>query len=165
MNQATNDMLKHLSEKEWSGYKTLTAYFVNYRVNVAGQVEYDVVFSGVNTEEDPTVEKEPNDTFDKANPLSLNALLRGNLSDRDQVDRFVIDVKDPKDLQITVINEQNLGLNWVLYSESDLNNYAAYATKRDGNKLLGNYNAKPGKYYLSVYKYGGGTGNYTVQVK
>ncbi|CRG03940.1 hypothetical protein LQK80_15915 [Bacillus thuringiensis] len=56
-------------------------------------------------------------------------------------------------------------MNWVLYSESDLNNYVAYATKRDGNKLLGNYNAKPGKYYLSVYKYGGGTGNYTVQVK
>ncbi|PEY36366.1 collagenase [Bacillus cereus] len=165
MNQATNDMLKHLSEKEWSGYKTLTAYFVNYRVNAAGQFAYDVVFSGVNTEEDTGVEKEPNNSFDAANPLSLNTLLRGNLSDRDQVDRFVIDVKDPKDLQITVTNEQNLGLNWVLYSESDLNNYAAYATKRDGNKLLGKYNAKPGKYYLSVYKYGGGTGNYTVEVK
>ncbi|MDP7978971.1 collagenase ColA [Bacillus multifaciens] len=165
MNQATNDMLKHLSEKEWSGYKTLTAYFVNYRVNSAGQVEYDVVFSGINTEEDTAVEKEPNNTFDKANPLSLNILLRGSLSDQDQVDRFVIDVKDPKDLQITVTNEQNLGMNWVLYSELDLNNYAAYATKRDGNKLLGNYNAKPGKYYLSVYKYSGGTGNYTVEVK
>ena len=165
MNQATNDMLKHLSEKEWSGYKTLTAYFVNYRVNNAGQVEYDVVFSGVNTEEDTVVEKEPNNEFNTANPLSLNTLLRGSLSDQDQVDRFVIDVKDPKDLQITVANEQNIGLNWVLYTESDLNNYAAYPTKIDGNKLLGNYNAKPGKYYLSVYKYSGGTGNYTVQVK
>ncbi|PFL24769.1 collagenase [Bacillus cereus] len=165
MNKATNDMLKHLSEKEWSGYKTLTAYFVNYRVNDAGQFEYDVVFSGVNTEEGTAVEKEPNNSFDTANPLSLNTLLRGNLSDQDQVDRFVIDVKDPKDLQITVTNEQNIGLNWVLYSESDLDNYVTYATKRDGNKLLGNYNAKPGKYYLSVYKYGGGTGNYTVEVK
>ncbi len=95
----------------------------------------------------------------------MNILLRGTLSDQDQGDKFVIDVKDQKDLQISVTNEQNLGLNWVLYSESDLNNYVAYATKRDGNKLLGNYNAKPGKYYLSVYKYGGGTGNYTVQVK
>ncbi|EJQ49905.1 hypothetical protein IEQ_02731 [Bacillus cereus BAG6X1-2] len=165
MNQATNDMLKHLAEKEWSGYKTLTAYFVNYRVNDAGQFEYDVVFSGVNTEEGTAVEKEPNNSFDAANPLSLNTLLRGNLSDQDQVDRFSIDVKDPKDLQITVTNEQSLGLNWVLYSESDLNNYVTYATKRDGNKLLGNYNAKPGKYYLSVYKYGGGAGNYTVEVK
>ncbi|MEY8348518.1 collagenase ColA [Bacillus cereus] len=165
MNQATNDMLKHLSGKEWSGYKTLTAYFVNHRVNAAGQFEYDVVFSGVNTEEDTTVEKEPNNEFKTANPLSLNTLLRGNLSDQDQADRFVIDVKDPKDLQITVTNEQNIGLNWVLYSESNLNNYAAYPTKRDGNKLLGNYSAKPGKYYLSVYKSGGGSGNYTVEVK
>ncbi|PFR24941.1 collagenase [Bacillus cereus] len=165
MNQATNDMLKHLSGKEWSGYKTLTAYFVNYHVNAAGQFEYDVVFSGVNTEEDTTVEKEPNNEFNTANPLSLNTLLRGSLSDQDQADRFVIDVKNPKDLQITVTNEQNIGLNWVLYSESDLNNYAAYPTKRDGNKLLGNYNANPGKYYLSVYKSGGGSGNYTVEVK
>ncbi|PEA06988.1 collagenase [Bacillus cereus] len=165
MNQATNGMLKQLSEKEWSGYKTLTAYFVNYRVNNAGQFEYDVVFSGLNTEEGTAVEKEPNNSFDTANPLLLNTILRGNLSDQDQVDRFVIDVKDPKDLQITVTNEQNLGLNWVLYSESDLNNYVTYATKHDGNKLLGNYNAKPGKYYLSVYKYGGGAGNYTVEVK
>ncbi|TKI80584.1 hypothetical protein FC699_34760, partial [Bacillus wiedmannii] len=36
MNEATNDMLKRLSGKEWTGYKTLTAYFVNYRVNNAG---------------------------------------------------------------------------------------------------------------------------------
>ncbi|MBJ8053564.1 collagenase [Bacillus cereus] len=165
MNQATNEMLKQLSQKEWSGYKTLTAYFVNYRVNAAGQFEYDVVFNGVNTETDTSVEKEPNNSFDTANPLSLNALLRGNLNDQDQVDRFAIDIKEAKDLQITVTNEQNLGLNWVLYHESDLNNYAAYATKYEGNKLLGNYYAKPGKYYLSVYKYGGGTGNYTIEVK
>lgn len=48
---------KRLSGKEWTGYKTLTAYFVNYRVNNAGQFEYDVVFSGVNTEEGTAVEK------------------------------------------------------------------------------------------------------------
>ncbi|KFN03276.1 collagenase [Bacillus clarus] len=165
MNQTTNGMLKQLSQKEWSGYKTLTAYFVNYRVNAAGQFEYDVVFSGLNTEEDTSVEKEPNNSFDTANPLSLNMLLRGSLNDQDQVDRFVIDVKTAKDLQIAVTNEQNIGLNWVLYHESDLNNYATYATKRDGNKLLGNYYAQPGKYYLSVYKYSGGTGNYTIEVK
>ena len=84
MNEATNDMLKRLSGKEWTGYKTLTAYFVNYRVNNAGQFEYDVVFSGVNTEEGTAVEKEPNNSFETANPLSLNILLRGTLSDQDQ---------------------------------------------------------------------------------
>ncbi|PFW96295.1 collagenase [Bacillus pseudomycoides] len=165
MNQATNEMLKHLSQKEWSGYKTLTAYFVNYRVNAAGQFEYDIVFNGMNTEEDTSVEKEPNNSFDTANPLSLNTLLRGSLNNQDQVDRFVIDIREAKDLQITVTNEQNLGLNWVLYQESDLNNYVTYATKYEGNKLLGSYYANLGKYYLSVYKYGSGTGNYTIEVK
>ncbi|EEM10195.1 collagenase [Bacillus pseudomycoides] len=165
MNQATNEMLKHLSQKEWSGYKTLTAYFVNYRVNAAGQFEYDIVFNGVNTEEDTSVEKEPNNSFDTANPLSLNTLLRGSLNNQDQVDRFVIDIREAKGLQITVTNEQNLGLNWVLYQESDLNNYVTYATKYEGNKLLGSYYANLGKYYLSVYKYGSGTGNYTIEVK
>ena len=165
MNQATNEMLKHLSQKEWSGYKTLTAYFVNYRVNAAGQFEYDIVFNGVNTEEDTSVEKEPNNSFDTANPLSLNTLLRGSLNNQDQVDRFVIDIREAKDLQITVTNEQNLGLNWVLYHESDLNNYVTYATKYEGNKLMGSYYANPGKYYLSVYKYGSGTGKYTIEVK
>ena len=165
MNQATNEMLKQLSQKEWSGYKTLTAYFVNYRVNATGQFEYDVVFNGVNTETDTSVEKEPNNSFDTANPLSLNALLRGNLNDQDQVDRFAIDIKEAKDLQITVTNEQNLGLNWVLYHESDLNNYAAYATKYEGNKLLEIIMRSQGNIILSVYKYGGGTGNYTIEVK
>ncbi|MEH7463043.1 collagenase ColA [Bacillus thuringiensis] len=164
MNQSTNEMLKHLSDKEWSGYKTLTAYFMNYRVNAAGQFEYDVVFHGIDTESDSSVKKESNDSFETANPLALNTLLQGGLNDQNQVDRFVIDVKDPKDLEIIVTNEQNIGLNWVLYHESDLNNYAAYATKHEGNQLIGNYNAKPGKYYLSVYKTGSEAGNYTVAV-
>ena len=56
MNEATNDMLKRLSGKEWTGYKTLTAYFVNYRV-IMPKFEYDVVFSGVNTEEGTAVKK------------------------------------------------------------------------------------------------------------
>ena len=49
--QNVNDTLKRLSAKEWTGYKTVTAYFVNYRVNASGQFEYDVVFHGINTEE------------------------------------------------------------------------------------------------------------------
>ena len=37
----------------------------------------------VNTEEGTAV-KEPNNSFETANPLSLNILLRGTLSDQDQ---------------------------------------------------------------------------------
>jgi len=54
MSKQVNQVLDQLSKKEWSGYKTMTAYFVNYRVNAANQFEYDVVFHGVSTDEGET---------------------------------------------------------------------------------------------------------------
>ncbi|MDA2435023.1 collagenase, partial [Bacillus cereus] len=51
MSKQVNQTLEQLSQKGWSGYKTVTAYFVNYRVNAANQFEYDIVFHGVATEE------------------------------------------------------------------------------------------------------------------
>ncbi|MDN9011655.1 collagenase [Brevibacillus laterosporus] len=46
MNQATDDFLNKLSKKSWNGYRTLTAYFVNYKVTKDGRFSYDVVFHG-----------------------------------------------------------------------------------------------------------------------
>ncbi|MGG0256888.1 collagenase [Bacillus toyonensis] len=165
MNKKMNEDLKVLSNKTWSGYKTLTAYFVNSRINAAGRLEYDVVFNGVNTQGNIAVEKEPNNSFETANSLPLNTLLRASLDEKDQTDRFVIDIKKAKDLQITVTDEQNLQMNWVLSDERDLRNYVTYATKHEGNKLIGNYYAQPRKYYLVIYKSNSRTGNYTVEVK
>ena len=51
MSEQVNQVLDQLSQKEWSGYKTVTAYFVNYRVNAANQFEYDIVFHGITTDE------------------------------------------------------------------------------------------------------------------
>lgn len=50
MNQRLDQMLNQLSKESWSGYKTVTAYFVNYRVNGNGQAVYDVVFHGILTD-------------------------------------------------------------------------------------------------------------------
>lgn len=52
MSKQINQSLEQLAQKEWSGYKTVTAYFVNYRVNANNQFEYDVVFHGVATGEE-----------------------------------------------------------------------------------------------------------------
>ncbi|MEI5908937.1 collagenase [Bacillus spongiae] len=50
INQAVNQVISELSRTgKWSGYKTLTAYFVNHRVNSRGQYVYDVVFHGMYT--------------------------------------------------------------------------------------------------------------------
>ncbi|XOS94553.1 PKD domain-containing protein [Brevibacillus laterosporus] len=46
MNQVTDDFLKELGKKSWNGYRTVTAYFVNYKVTKDGRFSYDVVFHG-----------------------------------------------------------------------------------------------------------------------
>ncbi|AIG26517.1 PKD domain-containing protein [Brevibacillus laterosporus] len=46
MNQVTDDFLKELSKKSWNGYRTATAYFVNYKITKDGRFSYDVVFHG-----------------------------------------------------------------------------------------------------------------------
>ena len=54
-------------------------------------------------------------------------------------------------------------MNWVLYSEADLNNYVTYA-QQQGNKLVGSYYTYPGS-IIYMYISMAGTGNYTVEVK
>ncbi|MDP5273001.1 collagenase [Chengkuizengella axinellae] len=46
MNHTINHTL-HRLDTQWSGYKTTTAYFVDYRVNNSRNYEYDVVFHGL----------------------------------------------------------------------------------------------------------------------
>lgn len=46
MNKLTNEFLKKLDTYSWSGYKTVTAYFANYKVDASKNVTYDVVFHG-----------------------------------------------------------------------------------------------------------------------
>nr|WP_240903724.1 collagenase [Chengkuizengella sediminis] len=48
MDTVVNQVLRNL-DTGWSGYRTVTAYFVNYRVNSSGNFEYDVVFHGLLT--------------------------------------------------------------------------------------------------------------------
>ncbi|GGE83607.1 collagenase ColA [Priestia taiwanensis] len=252
MSEQMDQVLEELSKKEWTGYKTLTAYFVNYRVNASNQFEYDVVFHGVSTdnggnkapivningpyngtvdggisfksdgskdedgkiasyawnfgdgktstEANPThayskegtytvtltvtddkgasttaetkvtvkqevlTETEPNNTKAKANVIPFNKAMRGSLLNQDHTDVYTFTLNAAKDLDISVINEQQIGMTWVLHHESDTHNYVAYGTE-DGNIIKGKYAAKPGKYYLSVYKFDNQNGNYSVKVQ
>jgi microbial collagenase len=255
MSKQTNEALEQLSQKEWSGYKTVTAYFVNYRVNAQNQFEYDVVFHGVATDgvenkapivningpyngtakegitfksegskdEDgkiasylwnfgdgktsteanpthvyekegtynatltvkddkgkeskqqttvtvkqvvPTVqrEEESNNRPEEANKILFNKVMRGQLVGDDHTDIYTFDVTTPKELDISVMNEYQIGMTWVLHHESDMSNFAAYG-QADGNVIKGKHTAKPGKYYLYVYKYDNGNGTYAVNVK
>ncbi|PGN34248.1 collagenase, partial [Bacillus cereus] len=248
MSKQVNQTLEQLSQKEWSGYKTVTAYFVNYRVNAANQYEYDIVFHGVATEEkektttivnmngpysgivneeihfhsDGTTSENgkvisylwnfgDGTTSTKANPthvygekgtytveltvkdsrgkeskeqtkvtvkqdpqtggsleeeklLPFNTLVKGNLVTPDQTDVYTFNVTDSKEVDISVVNEQNIGMTWVLYHESDMQNYVACG-EDEGNTIKGKFVAKPGKYYLNVYKFDDKNGEYSLLVK
>ncbi|MED0970739.1 collagenase ColA [Bacillus paramycoides] len=248
MSKQVNQTLEQLSQKGWSGYKTVTAYFVNYRVNAANQFEYDIVFHGVVTEEkektttivnmngpysgivneeiqfhsdgteskngkiisylwnfgDGTTSTEANPThvygekgtytveltvkdnsgkeskeqtkvtvkqdpqtggsLEEEKVLPFNTLVKGNLITPDQTDVYTFDVTVPKEVDISVINEQNIGMTWVLYHESDMQNYIACG-EDEGNAIKGKYAAKPGKYYLNVYKFDDKNGEYSLLVE
>ncbi|GAB0169943.1 collagenase [Lysinibacillus sp. CTST325] len=249
MSEQVNQVLDQLSQKEWSGYKTVTAYFVNYRVNAANQFEYDIVFHGVATDEGdhqaPIVNingpyagieneeiqfksdgSKDNDgeivsylwdfgdgkTSEEANPthayekegtynvtltvkndkgieskdhaivtvrkgaqtennhpeeakiIPFNTPLKGSLIDDNDTDVYTFDVTSPEEIDISVLNENQIGMTWVLYHESDMQNYVSFG-QEDGNSIKGKLTAEPGKYYLYIYKFDNENGTYTVNVQ
>ncbi|MFY0144240.1 S8 family peptidase [Bacillus cytotoxicus] len=111
-----------------------------------------------------SVEQEPNNQLTEANVLEMNKPIKGNLNDHDQVDVYTFNMSSPQNIELSASNEQNIGMTWVLYHESDLQNYVAYG-QNDGNVIKGTYRAKPGKYYLYVYKYENRNGAYTLHLK
>lgn len=257
MEKTANNFLKTLESYPWSGYKTVTCYFTNYRVNSSNNFEFDVVFRGRMTEEvtnkapiakingpysgvsgqeikfnstgsndsdgkivsyswsfgDGTTSTEANpshsyskagtynvtlkvtddkgatatesttvnvsaapvdgiskeygsnDTFETANgPIFAGKTVTGAFDKNDSKDIYYFDVTTEGKIDIEVNNKNSLGMNWMLYSEADLQNYVSYADIQ-GSKLLGSYNAKPGRYYLYIYKYSGTNGSYDINIQ
>ncbi|KMN45663.1 collagenase ColA [Bacillus sp. LK2] len=245
MSKKINQSLEQLAQKEWSGYKTVTAYFVNHRVNANNQFEYDVVFHGVatgeeekqaikvnmngpyneilnekvqfhsdgtestggkivsylwdfgdgttSTEANPvhayekegihtvkltvkdnkgkvnrgqttaTVKQEakPGTGIEDAKVIPFNKLEKGDLNTPYQTDFYTFEITSPKEVNISVINEQQIGMTWILDHESD----RVAEGKADGNNIKGKIELKPGKYYLSVYKFDDKNGTYSLLVK
>lgn len=116
-----------------------------------------VTGDGVPGDNEPTTEMEiePNNTFEKANPIAFNKIISGSIAKSDARDMFSIDVQSPKTINIDVTNKGDAEMTWVLYNEDDLNNYVSYG-KIQGNRITNSYQAdKIGKYYLLVYWYEG----------
>ncbi|PEC85896.1 S8 family peptidase [Bacillus cereus] len=109
-------------------------------------------------------ENEPNNEPRQANKINIHTPVKGTLHNSDNVDVFTFQIDSPENINISLLNEQNIGMTWVLHHESDLNNYVAYG-ENEGNVVKGTYNAKPGKYYLYVYKYENKNGSYVLNIK
>ncbi|SFJ98362.1 pre-peptidase C-terminal domain-containing protein [Bacillus sp. 71mf] len=109
-------------------------------------------------------EQEPNNQHIQAKLLNFNTTIEGNLNDNDKVDIYTFTINSPQNIDISVLNEKQIGMTWTLYHESDLQNFVAYGQNKS-NVIKGEYNAKPGKYYLHVYKYANKNGSYVLNVK
>ncbi|HAU35850.1 MAG TPA: collagenase, partial [Lysinibacillus sp.] len=109
-------------------------------------------------------EIEPNNRPEEATMLPFHTPLSGSLMEDDHTDVYEFNVTSPKEIDISVLNENQIGMTWVLYHESDSQNYASFG-QEDGNMINGKLNAKPGKYYLYVYKFENENGTYTVHVQ
>ncbi|OTX43970.1 collagenase [Bacillus thuringiensis serovar shandongiensis] len=109
-------------------------------------------------------EQEPNNQDIQANPIDFNTTIEGNLNDNDKVDIYTFTINSPQNIDISVLNEKQIGMTWTLYHESDLQNVVAYG-KNNSNVITGKYNAKLGKYYLHVYKYENKNGTYLLNIK
>ncbi|HFJ9404549.1 TPA: S8 family serine peptidase [Bacillus paranthracis] len=110
------------------------------------------------------IENEPNNERIQANKVNFHTPVKGTLHNSDRVDVFTFQIDYMENIGISLLNEQNIGMTWVLHHESDLNNYVAYG-ENEGNVVKGTYNAKPGKYYLYVYKYENKDGSYVLNIK
>ncbi|MEW8957317.1 PKD domain-containing protein [Clostridium sp.] len=258
MNKKLDEVLKKLEENSWSGYKTLTAYFTNYKVNSDGNYEFEVNFHGISTDssvenkapvinaeldslgvvnegikfngeksqdEDGTIkeylwdfgdgttskevkgihkyekegvykvklkvtddkgaqsektfeiriakeesscrtiESEPNDSFNNANGgVFSGEAISASFTKGDSSDIFYFDVEKEGEVTIDVKNPNNLGVNWLLFKEGDLNNYISYASK-EGDSLINKVNLSPGRYYVNIYSYDRNKlGDYTLTI-
>ncbi|MDU1312996.1 MAG: collagenase [Clostridium septicum] len=168
MNEKLNEVLKELSNKEWDGYKTFTAYFTNYRVNDDGNYEYDVVIHGVLTDEikNHNNEDNANDSEDKVvqgdKNINVDEPITTNVSGKNHRETFNFDVNKTGDVNIRLDNPNKLGLTWILCKEGTLD--AIAYPKIDETTLEGKAHLEPGKYSITVYKYNGEDekGDYTL---
>lgn len=183
MNEKLNEVLKELANKEWDGYKTLTAYFTNYRVNNDGNYEYDVVIHGILTDEiknhdESTVdknqnkieenkqekveEKDNNNIEQKDKTINLGEAIVTNIANVNYQEKFYFDVEEAGDVNIKLENPNEIGMSWVLYKEGS-SEFIAYP-KMDKNTLEGKAHLNPGRYYIQAYKYSKEEekGNYTL---
>ena len=182
MNKQLDNNLKELSSKNWSGYKTLTGYFKNYKVDSNGNYQYDVVIHGILKENSNTVtnntikptdipldisinpkstssdlvitETENNDSFDSANEIKYsNTTIKGNLSQNDNLDSFYFDVLKKGDITINLKSSNLNNISWLVYDSKNKSKYIMYPNLIN-NELTKTMNLNPGRYYITVYSFG-----------
>ncbi|EJO5348647.1 collagenase [Clostridium botulinum] len=137
----------------------------NYKFSIEG-----AIWSKEGNEEDTLVikEKEYNDSFDKANKVSKNQSVLATLDTNDNRDAYYFDALTAGTIDVVMenTNDNSNEFNWLAYSSENTNKYIGYATKREGNKVIGSFKIhKPGRYYILAYTNSPNKINYKLSIK
>lgn len=127
--------------------------------------EIEVKITKDNVDPNPSTNKEaePNDSYNNANPYKVsNTLVQGTITDKDK-DIFAFEVSEDGNVDISLLNYDNKGMNWLVYKVSDTNNYVAYP-QTSGQELKGSFKAQKGKYYLVIYGYEKAVASYGLKI-
>lgn len=138
----------------------------NYDSNKLGDYTLTITGGLKGSLEDGVIkEVEGNNSFDKAMAIKKGNTVNAYIDDNDYEDIYSFTSDGVSDVEILLEKQDNIKVNWLLYHESDLKNYVAYANI-NGNTLKNTYKGKPGKYYIHVYKHDTNTaGSYTLNLK
>ena len=166
MNKKVNEILSALSKESWNGYKTITAYFTNYKVK-DGKYTFDVSFHGILNDKNKICETEPNNAFQNANSITEpNTPINCSILNNNDSDVFSFDVTKDGPVSIKLDNPNNIGLNYLVFKDNDLKNYVYYPNVTNNSNIEGKFNATKGRYYVKVYKSNVNTnnGNYKINI-
>ncbi|WP_422658783.1 Ig-like domain-containing protein [Paenibacillus sp. EC2-1] len=114
-------------------------------------------------------DSEPNNTKDKAQPISItNQLVKGWISWSDDVDMYKLTVPKAGPVELNFTSQINEVLVYLLGSDGVtelFNKDVYYASESEPKKVVQQFNLKSGTYYIKVKKYGSNTGSYSLKVK
>ncbi|MGL5087801.1 MAG: collagenase [Clostridium sp.] len=93
MNFKANDMLNNVDKLKWTGYKTVTNYFTNYKTTTEGQYQFDIVFTGVSNDKLSVFDSEDVNTDGKVDKIDMiTASIRYNTTNKNNDYNIYTDV-------------------------------------------------------------------------
>ena len=162
-------------EKKKTAQKLLSVSLASLMLAAGASVTAPVLSSGIVANAASYYDNEKNDSLDSASPFSYNGTVEGEISESDSSDFYAVTL-DKAGLLTLNINAGIEALGFIFYDENGNELY----NRTDSRSWSGNYrfgwndvskkiseelswNLNKGTYYISLIKFGGCTGKYTLK--
>ncbi|WP_160037813.1 collagenase [Paenibacillus albilobatus] len=131
-------------------YKKMGTYNISLKVTDSNGVTEEQTTTAVIHSLDKEIK--PNNRIELANgPLPFDVDFPATMDQSDTASYFYFELENAGKVHLVVTQPNGMDLTWVLYKESDLQNYWQ-DSRRNGNLQENTFDAPAGKYYLLVYK-------------